>query len=281
MEDAFYEFISDFGYLAVGLLIFLENVFPPIPSELILPLAGFLADPADMWLPGVVASATAGAVLGAFVLYGVGRLLSRERLTRFFETRPMRLLGFKGDDIGKAVGWFDRKGQITVLVCRCVPVVRSLISIPAGTAKMNPARFCVYTLAGSAVWNTLLCSLGFAAGSAWEEVTEQAEWVSDIVKYVIVVLVVVAVVWWVAKRILPNVRRGSAAEGAEGIAGGESAAEGPGVAEGMGGIAGDASAAEDADAPEGACAAEGANDIADNNAGRGREADGGPESQNR
>lgn len=273
MEDAFYEFISDFGYLAVGLLIFLENVFPPIPSELILPLAGFLADPADMWLPGVVASATAGAVLGAFVLYGVGRLLSRERLTRFFETRPMRLLGFKGDDIGKAVGWFDRKGQITVLVCRCVPVVRSLISIPAGTAKMNPARFCVYTLAGSAVWNTLLCSLGFAAGSAWEEVTEQAEWVSDIVKYVIVVLVVVAVVWWVAKRILPNVRRGRAAEGAVDNAGNANSAEGADVAkgagEGAGGIAGNASATEGADG------------IADSDAGQNRGADGNPESQNR
>ena len=259
MEDAFYEFISDFGYLAVGLLIFLENVFPPIPSELILPLAGFLADPTDMWLPGVIASATAGAVLGAFVLYGVGRLLSRERLTRFFETRPMRLLGFKGDDIGKAVGWFDRKGQITVLVCRCVPVVRSLISIPAGTAKMNPVRFCVYTLAGSAVWNTLLCSLGFAAGSAWEEVTEQAEWVSDIVKYVIVVLVVVAVVWWVAKRILPNVRHGRAAEGA-----------------------GDASSAVDAGEGAGdASAAKGAGGIADSDAGQNRGADGNPESQNR
>ena len=259
MEDAFYEFISDFGYLAVGLLIFLENVFPPIPSEVILPLAGFLTEPADMWLPGVIASATAGAVLGAFVLYGVGRLLSRERLERFFETRPMRLLGFKGDDTGKAVGWFDRKGQITVLVC--------LISIPAGTAKMNPVRFCVYTLAGSAVWNTLLCSLGFAAGSAWEEVTEQAEWVSDIVKYVIVVLVVVAVVWWVAKRILPNVRRGRAAEGAGGDTG-----EG----------AGDASSA--VDAGEGAgdtSAAKGADGIADSDAGQNRGADGNPESQNR
>ena len=267
MEDAFYEFISDFGYLAVGLLIFLENVFPPIPSELILPLAGFLADPTDMWLPGVIASATAGAVLGAFVLYGVGRLLSRERLTRFFETRPMRLLGFKGDDIGKAVSWFDRKGQIAVLVCRCVPVVRSLISIPAGTAKMNPVRFCVYTLAGSAVWNTLLCSLGFAAGSAWEEVTEQAEWVSDIVKYVIVVLVVVAVVWWVVKRILPNVRRGSAAEGA-------------GVDTGEG--AGDASSAVDAGEGAGdASAAKGAGGIADSDAGQNRGADGNPESQNR
>ncbi len=212
MEAAFYDFISDFGYLAVGALIFLENVFPPIPSEVILPLAGFLATPTGMALPLVILSATVGSVLGAFVLYGVGRLLSRERLTRFFETRPMRLLGFKGDDVAKAVGWFDRKGQITVLICRCVPVVRSLISIPAGTAKMNPVRFTLYTLLGSAVWNTVLCSLGFAAGSAWERVSEQAEWVSDVVKYILVAAVAIAVVWWVVKRIVPNLKAGNSAE---------------------------------------------------------------------
>ena len=124
----------------------------------------------------------------------------------FFGTRPMRLLGFKPEDISSAVDWFDRKGQVTVLICRCIPVVRSLISIPAGTAKMNVVRFSLYTLVGSAVWNTILCSLGAAAGSAWETVTEQAEWVSDVVKYVIVAIVVAAAVWWVVKRILPALR---------------------------------------------------------------------------
>ena len=124
----------------------------------------------------------------------------------FFGTRPMRLLGFKPDDIASAVDWFDRKGQATVLICRCVPIVRSLISLPAGTAKMSVVRFSLYTLLGSAVWNTILCSLGAAAGSAWETVTAQAEWVSDVVKYVIIALVAVAVVWWVVKRILPAVR---------------------------------------------------------------------------
>ena len=102
--------------------------------------------------------------------------------------------------------WFDRKGQATVLICRCVPIVRSLISIPAGTAKMSVVRFSLYTLLGSAVWNTILCSLGAAAGSAWETVTAQAEWVSDVVKYVIIAIVVVVAVFWVVKRILPALR---------------------------------------------------------------------------
>ena len=128
---------------------------------------------------------------------------------RFFETRPMRLLGFKGTDIASAVDWFDRKGHATVLICRCIPVVRSLISIPAGTARMNPVKFTLFTLVGSAVWNTILCSLGAAAGSAWMQVSEQAEWISDIVKYVIIVLVVIVAIFWIVKRIIPNLKHSS------------------------------------------------------------------------
>ena len=208
MDTLFYDFINQFGYFAVGALIFIENVFPPIPSEVILPLSGFFTTTTDMVLPLVIASATAGSVLGAYILYGIGYVLSRERLMRFFETRPMRLLGFKGTDIASAVDWFDRKGQATVLICRCIPVVRSLISIPAGTARMNPVKFTLFTLVGSAVWNTILCSLGAAAGSAWMQVSEQAEWISDIVKYVIIALVIIVAIFWIVKRIIPNLKRG-------------------------------------------------------------------------
>lgn len=206
MQEAFFTFISDFGYLAVAALILLENVFPPIPSEVILPLSGFLATQTDMSLSGVIVFATAGSVIGAYFLYGIGRLLSQERLEGFFDTKPMRMLGFKSDDVASAIGWFDRKGQITVLVCRCIPVVRSLISIPAGTAKMNMVRFALYTLVGSLVWNSILCTLGFWAGGAWEQVTAQAEWVSDVVKVVIIVAGLAVVAWWVAHRIIPAMR---------------------------------------------------------------------------
>ena len=203
MQEAFFSFISQFGYLAVAALILFENVFPPIPSELILPLSGFLATQTEMSLPGVIAAATAGSVIGAYLLYGVGRLLSQERLEGFFDTKPMRMLGFHSDDVAKAIGWFDRKGQITGLICRCIPVVRSLISIPAGTAKMNMVRFAIYTLVGSLAWNAILCALGFWAGGAWEQITAQAEWVSGIVKIVIIVVVVGVAAWWIKFRILP------------------------------------------------------------------------------
>ena len=207
MEAAFLDFINQFGYVAVSALILFENVFPPIPSEVILPMAGFLVHETSMALPGVIVAATVGSVIGAYVLYGVGRLLSRERLTSFFETKPMRLLGFKGSDVADAIGWFDKKGQVTVLICRCVPVVRSLISIPAGTAKMGMARFAAYTLVGSAVWNCILCTLGFAAGAAWQQVSDGAEWVGGIVKIAIAVIAVIAVGFWVVKRIIPNLRK--------------------------------------------------------------------------
>lgn len=206
MQEAFFQFISDFGYFAVAALILLENVFPPIPSEVILPLSGFLATQTDMSLGGVIAFATVGSVVGAYFLYGIGRLLSQERLEGFFDTKPMRMLGFKSDDVSKAIGWFDRKGQITVLICRCIPVVRSLISIPAGTAKMNMVRFALYTLVGSLAWNAILCTLGFWAGGAWEQVTAQAEWVSDVVKVVIIVVALAVVAWWVVKRIVPAMK---------------------------------------------------------------------------
>lgn len=208
VQDAFFSFISQFGYFAVAALILLENVFPPIPSEVILPLSGALATKTDMQLPGVILFATLGSVVGAFFLYGIGRLLSQERLEHFFDTKPMRMLGFKSDDVSKAIGWFDRRGQITVLICRCIPVVRSLISIPAGTAKMGVARFTVYTAVGSLVWNAVLCSLGFAAGGAWETVSAQVEGFSGIVKIVIVVAVVAVAAWWIIKRVIPNMKAG-------------------------------------------------------------------------
>lgn len=215
MEDVFTNLISQFGYVGVWFLIFFENVFPPIPSELILPLSGFFTTTTDLTLPGVIIAATIGSVTGAYILYGVGRLLSRERLMAFFGTRPLRLLGFKPEDVSSAVDWFDRKGQVTVLICRCIPIVRSLISIPAGTAKMGVVKFSLFTLVGSAVWNSILCSLGAAAGSAWQTVTAQAEWVSDVVKYVIIAIVAVAVAFWVVKRIIPALREQRSDQGEE------------------------------------------------------------------
>lgn len=199
-------FINQFGYLAVTALIFLECVFPPIPSEVVLPLAGFTTTISNLTLPGVIAAATVGSFGGACVFYAVGRFLSAERLTALFSKRFMRVLGFKPTDISRIVDWFNHKGQISVLICRCIPGIRSLISIPAGTAKMNLARFSVYTFIGSLTWNSLLCSLGALAGTAWTQVSDSAQSFSDTVVAVLLLICVAIVVWWIVKRMIPAIR---------------------------------------------------------------------------
>ena len=201
MEELFFNFIDQFGYFAVAALIFIENIFPPIPSELILPLSGFFTTTTDMVLPLVIVSATAGSVLGAYILYGIGWVLSRERLMHFFDTKPMRLLGFKGTDIASAVDWFDRKGQFTVLLCRCIPVVRSLISIPAGVARMNFPLFLALTLAGSLIWNSIFVVGGYLLGGQWHRIEAVAGWFSNAVVAAIGVLVVAFLVRrWLQER---------------------------------------------------------------------------------
>ena len=196
-------FIDQFGYLAVGALILIENVFPPIPSEVILPLSGFLTTTSHLTLPGVILASTVGSVLGAVLLYGIGRMISREGLVAFFESRPLRLLGFKGSDVERVVGWFETRGQVSVLLCRFVPGVRSLISIPAGTARMGLVRFTLYTLVGSLLWNTVLCTLGAAAGDTWHAVSGSVAWASDVVKLVIAVVLAAGACWWLVRRAIP------------------------------------------------------------------------------
>lgn len=196
-------FIDQFGYLAVGALILIENVFPPIPSEVILPLSGFVTTTSHLTLPGVILASTVGSVLGAFLLYGIGRMISREGLVAFFESRPLRLLGFKGSDVERVVGWFETRGQVSVLLCRFVPGVRSLISIPAGTARMGLVRFTLYTLVGSLLWNAVLCTLGAAAGDAWHNVAGSVAWASDVVKLVIAVVLAAGACWWLVRRAIP------------------------------------------------------------------------------
>jgi membrane protein DedA with SNARE-associated domain len=206
MQTAFMEFIQQFGYLAVGALIFLENVFPPIPSEVILPLSGFFARSGAMALPLTILVATAGSLVGAYALYAVGTVLNRERLMRLLATKPARLLGFSSGDVDAAFGWFERRGPVTVLACRCVPVVRSLISIPAGMARMGLASFTLMTVLGSLVWNAVLCTLGFWAGGAWESVASGAASVINIVTYALVAVAAVVACVWFVRRVVPAIR---------------------------------------------------------------------------
>ncbi|WP_341426120.1 DedA family protein [Clostridium puniceum] len=201
MQAAIVEIMNEFGYLGIVALIALENIFPPIPSEIILTLGGFMTTYTSMTPIGVIIYATVGSSLGALILYLAGRLLPEERLKLIVRGRIGKLLRFKEEDIEKSVQWFNRKGKYTVLFCRCIPIVRSLISIPAGMTKMNILQFVVYTVAGSLIWNTVLVLLGGHAEASWNMIADSVGVFSSIVALVIGAGIVVGGILFYRKRL--------------------------------------------------------------------------------
>ncbi|HAS12890.1 MAG TPA: hypothetical protein DCS55_20640 [Acidimicrobiaceae bacterium] len=161
--------VDALGYLGVAFLVALENVFPPIPSEVVLPLAGFVAGRGDANVVGMIAAATAGSVVGAWVLYGVSAAIGPMRL-RAFIVRFGRWFSVREHHLDRAEEWFDRRADAAVLIGRCVPLIRSVVSVPAGFRHMAPARFTVLTAIGSAMWNTALIAAGAVLGERWERV---------------------------------------------------------------------------------------------------------------
>ena len=161
--------IERLGAVGVALLVILENVFPPIPSEIVLPFAGFVAQRGDGSVIVMVFAATIGAVIGALILYGIAALIGPERLSAFI-ARFGRWFGVKPADLQRAEQWFDRHAVAAVLLGRCVPLIRSVVSVPAGFRRMRLAPFVLYTAIGSIVWNTALIGAGAILGDQWERV---------------------------------------------------------------------------------------------------------------
>lgn len=165
------EVISSLGYFGIIVLMFIENVFPPIPSELIIPLAGFMVSKGELDFIGVVAAGTIGSVLGALPLYYIGRKIKKERI-RKWTSKYGRWLALSCDDIDRAQNWFARYGGWTVFFCRLVPGIRSVISIPAGIEKMNLLSFLLWSAAGMALWTTVLTAAGYILRSNFEKLEE-------------------------------------------------------------------------------------------------------------
>lgn len=161
--------VERLGYVGLALMIAFENIFPPIPSEVILPLAGFNVWQGNFTFPMTVLAATVGSVVGALVLYGIGRWLGEERLRGLVRRHGGKLF-VKESDVDKAHAWFAKYGGIAVLLCRLLPIVRSLISIPAGIEAMQLGKFTLYTAIGSALWNAALIGAGWALGTQWDKV---------------------------------------------------------------------------------------------------------------
>ena len=189
MQDVMISLIDQFGYLAIAFLIAIENIFPPIPSEVILTFGGFLTTYSKINIVGVIISATIGS---AIVLYGLGRILNKERLEKIVASKVGKVLRIKKKDIEKADHWFDTKGSYTVFFCRFVPIVRSLISIPAGMSEMPFVKFLVLTTIGTAIWNTVLVILGSIMGSSWTKIVDFMDAYSKIGLIVLVIAFIVA-----------------------------------------------------------------------------------------
>ncbi|HWS32714.1 MAG TPA: DedA family protein [Actinoplanes sp.] len=194
--------IESMGEIGVGLLVALENLIPPIPSEIVLSMAGYLASEGKVNLILVWFTATLGALAGAVALYWLGRGLGEERLKHWLDRIPL----VDPDDLNKADRWFEKHAKAAVLFGRCAPVVRSLVSIPAGANHMPMAQFMVFTTIGSGVWNALFVGAGFALGSRWQDVETYAHWFD----YAIWAFFVIAIGSWVVKKVRKRRQRAAA-----------------------------------------------------------------------
>lgn len=183
------------GYPGIFLAMLAENVFPPIPSEVVLPLAGFEVDAGDLEFALVVLAATLGSLAGALILYAIGLYGGRPAVLRWG-----RLLRVGERDLDRAEAWFDRWGDWVVLVSRLIPLVRSLVSIPAGMMRMSLLRFIALTTLGSLLWNLLLVTAGYQLGANWEDVTGTIEAYSSVVRAA-AGLALLAAGWWVWRRV--------------------------------------------------------------------------------
>jgi membrane protein DedA with SNARE-associated domain len=179
--------ILQLGYPGVAIIMFTENVFPPIPSELVMPFAGFLAGRGEMSFVGVWLAGVVGSVLGAVVLYYIGMWLG-DAVVRGFLRRYGKWIGMSEGDYERALGFFERYGSAVVFFGRVIPIVRSIISLPAGANHMPLPRFLLFTALGSAIWSGALAYAGVVLGENWEQVLEFVD------NYQMVTLIVIAVI---------------------------------------------------------------------------------------
>lgn len=195
MLDWITKVMDAMGHAGVVFLMFLENVFPPIPSEIVMPLAGFVAQQGKLTFWGVILAGTLGSVLGALPLYWVGHALGKDRLKRWAD-RHGKWLTLSAADIDAAIGKFDQYGSAAVFICRLIPGVRSLISIPAGICGMTMPKFLLYTTAGTAIWAAILAWLGHKLGESYHLI----EYYLAPISYVVLGGLALWLILWIAKR---------------------------------------------------------------------------------
>lgn len=193
MFENLVELLNRAGYLGIALLMFLENLFPPIPSEIIMPSAGYSAGQGKLSLAGVIAAGTAGSVAGALFWYYVGKWIGAERLKRW-AGRHGRWLTLTPRDVDKVDRWFDRHCGKAVFLGRLVPTLRTLISVPAGVFGMSLPRFLLFTSVGTALWTALLAGAGYWLENQYQLVAKYLNPISTVIVAGIVVVYLYRVV---------------------------------------------------------------------------------------
>ena len=207
MEEFVISIMNQFGYLGIFFLIFIENIFPPIPSEVVLLFGGFMTTYSKLNIIGMTIFSTIGSVIGAIVLYYIGKLLNKERLKKIVSGKIGKILCLKASDIEKADKWFDTKGNKTVFFCRFIPVVRSLISIPAGMSEMAMGKFLIYTTTGSLIWKAVLLIVGSKMGENWKKIETLISRYSHIILIILIIVFLVIIIYHFSKRKkkIPNI----------------------------------------------------------------------------
>lgn len=200
MQEIILSIMNAYGYLGVFLLIMIENVFPPIPSEVILLFGGFMTTYSKLSIVGMIVASTLGSLFGAIVLYYIGKLFNKDRLKKIISGKLGKILRLKASDIDKADNWFDNKGSKTVFFCRFVPLIRSLISIPAGMSEMPVLKFIIYTVVGSLIWNAVLIIVGNIVGENWTSILNILDTYSHVVVILLAIIFIVGIYIFYKKR---------------------------------------------------------------------------------
>ena len=201
MDDFTINIMNSYGYLGVFLLILIENIFPPIPSEVILLFSGFMTTYTSLNVLGMTISSTLASVLGALILYKIGNFFNKETLKRLIHTRLGKFLRINDNDIDSSFNYFQTKGEKAIFFCRFIPLIRSLISVPAGINKMNITKFTIYTTLGSLIWNIVLITLGHIVGNNWKSILKIFDLYSIYAVVIIFIILIILIIKFYKKKL--------------------------------------------------------------------------------
>ena len=201
MQKFIINIMNNYGYLGVFLLILIENIFPPIPSEVILLFGGFMTTYTSLNVLGMTMSSILGSVLGALILYKIGTIFNKDTLKKLIHTRLVKFLRINDKEIDSSFNYFQTKGEKAIFFCRFIPLIRSLISVPAGINKMNITKFMIYTTLGSLIWNVVLITLGHIVGNNWKSILKIFDLYSTYAVVIIFIILIILIIKFYKKKL--------------------------------------------------------------------------------